>query len=44
MAQMREALRTLDLGPLDSDEPERMKTSGDYVHAHTTRFFQPHHI
>jgi aryl-alcohol dehydrogenase-like predicted oxidoreductase len=38
-AQMREALRTLDLGALSQEELERMRRIGDYVHANTTRFF-----
>ncbi|MFC1885057.1 aldo/keto reductase [Thermodesulfobacteriota bacterium] len=37
--QMQEALKTLDLGPLDEDELERMRRIGDYVHAHTGKFF-----
>jgi predicted aldo/keto reductase-like oxidoreductase len=37
--QMKEALRTLELGPLDDKELERMKKIGDYVHAHTRGFF-----
>jgi aryl-alcohol dehydrogenase-like predicted oxidoreductase len=36
--QMREALRALELGPLDPEELERMRRVGDYVHAHTRRF------
>ena len=31
-AQMRKALRTLDLGPLDQEELERMRMIGDHVH------------
>ncbi len=38
-AQMREALRTLDLGALSQEELERMRRIGDHVHAHTGRFF-----
>jgi aryl-alcohol dehydrogenase-like predicted oxidoreductase len=38
-AQMREALRALKLGPLNPEELERMRKIGDYVHAHTTKFF-----
>lgn len=38
-AQMREALRTLDTGPLNPEELERMRKIGDYVHAHTNKFF-----
>lgn len=37
--QMREALRTLDLGVLSQEELERMRRIGDHVHAHTTKFF-----
>jgi hypothetical protein len=36
---MREALRTLDTGPLNPEELERMRKIGDYVHAHTNKFF-----
>jgi len=39
IAQMREALRTLKLGPLNQEEIERMRKIGDYVHAHTSKFF-----
>jgi predicted aldo/keto reductase-like oxidoreductase len=38
-AQMREGLRTLDLGQLNQEELERMRKIGDHVHAHTRRFF-----
>jgi predicted aldo/keto reductase-like oxidoreductase len=38
-AQMREGLRTLDLGQLNQEELERMQKIGDHVHAHTRRFF-----
>jgi len=38
-AQMTEALRTLELGPLSDQEMERMRRIGDHVHAHTGRFF-----
>lgn len=38
-AQMKEALRALELGPLNPEELERMRRIGDYVHAHTTGFF-----
>ena len=37
--QMREGLRTLDLGQLNQEEMERMRNIGDYVHAHTRKFF-----
>lgn len=36
-AQMREALRTLDMGPLSQDELEHMKKIGDHVR-HTSKF------
>jgi predicted aldo/keto reductase-like oxidoreductase len=36
--QMREALRTLDLGSLSEEELERMKRVGDHVHEHTGKF------
>jgi len=39
MSQMREALRTLDLGTLSPEEMGRMRRIGDYVHDHTSRFF-----
>jgi aryl-alcohol dehydrogenase-like predicted oxidoreductase len=38
-AQMHEALRTLELGPLDEGDLDRMRRIGDYVHDHTGRFF-----
>jgi len=38
-AQMREALQTLDLGPLSREELERIGRIGAHVHAHTRRFF-----
>ena len=38
-AQMREGLRTLELGPLDPEELSRMKKIGDYVHSHSGKFF-----
>jgi aryl-alcohol dehydrogenase-like predicted oxidoreductase len=38
-AQMKEALLTLDLGPLNWEELERVRRIGDYVHEHTSRFF-----
>ena len=37
--QMREALRTLELGPLTKEELERMRIIGDHVHNHTRKFF-----
>jgi aryl-alcohol dehydrogenase-like predicted oxidoreductase len=36
--QMREALATLDLGPLAAEDLARMKRIGDYVHRNTRRF------
>ncbi|MBW1781985.1 MAG: hypothetical protein JRL30_14735 [Deltaproteobacteria bacterium] len=39
LGQMREGLRTLDLGPLNADELSRMRRIGDYVHRHSIRFF-----
>jgi predicted aldo/keto reductase-like oxidoreductase len=38
-SQMQEALRSLELGPLSEDELVRVRKIGDYVHAHSTRFF-----
>lgn len=38
-AQMREGLRTLDLGALSQEELERMRRIGDHVHVHTGKFF-----
>jgi aryl-alcohol dehydrogenase-like predicted oxidoreductase len=37
--QMQEALQSLELGPLSEDELMRVRKIGDYVHAHSTRFF-----
>jgi predicted aldo/keto reductase-like oxidoreductase len=37
--QMKEALRTLELGPLSPAEMDRMKKIGDHVHAHSLPFF-----
>ena len=37
--QMREALRTLELGPLTQDQLVRMRKIGDYLHAHAGKFF-----
>jgi aryl-alcohol dehydrogenase-like predicted oxidoreductase len=36
--QLREALPTLELGPLAAADMERMKRIGDYVHRNTRRF------
>ena len=38
-SQMKEALRSLELGPLSEDELVRVRKIGDYVHTHSTRFF-----
>jgi len=38
-AQMGEALKALELGPLSQEEMARMVRIGDYVHDHTGRFF-----
>jgi aryl-alcohol dehydrogenase-like predicted oxidoreductase len=38
-AQMAEALKALELGPLSQEEMTRMVRIGDYVHDHTARFF-----
>ena len=38
-AQMREALRALEQGPLSGEEMERIRKIGDYVHQHTSGFF-----
>ncbi|RPI73408.1 MAG: hypothetical protein EHM45_20820 [Desulfobacteraceae bacterium] len=38
-AQMKEALYTLEHGPLNAEETARMTRIGDYVRAHT-RFFE----
>ncbi|MGD9042876.1 MAG: hypothetical protein PVG06_04140 [Desulfobacterales bacterium] len=38
-SQMQEALRSLESGPLSEDELEWMRKIGDYVHAHSTKFF-----
>ena len=37
--QMREALKSLELGPLDEEELNRVRRIGDHVHAHTGKFF-----
>ena len=39
LAQMREALLTLDLGPLSVEEMARMRRIGDYIHARYKRPF-----
>jgi len=38
-AQMREALRTLELGPLNEEDLKRMREIGAFVHDHTRKFF-----
>ncbi len=38
-SQMQAALKSLELGPLSEDELVRVRKIGDYVHAHSTRFF-----
>jgi aryl-alcohol dehydrogenase-like predicted oxidoreductase len=38
-SQMKEALRSLELGPLSEDELVRVRKIGDYVHAHSATFF-----
>lgn len=38
-AQMREALKALDAGPLPPEELERVRRIGDHVHANHRRFF-----
>ena len=38
-SQMQEALRSLELGPLSEDELVRVRKVGDYVQAHSTKFF-----
>ena len=42
LEQMREALRTLDLGPLTEDEMARVRRVGDYVHKYSRRLFAGH--
>ncbi|MBW2410367.1 MAG: hypothetical protein JRF72_11255 [Deltaproteobacteria bacterium] len=37
--QMREALKSLELGPMDEEELERVRRIGDHVHAHSGKFF-----
>jgi aryl-alcohol dehydrogenase-like predicted oxidoreductase len=38
-AQMREALGSLDLGPLNENELKRVRKIGDWVHVHSGKFF-----
>jgi predicted aldo/keto reductase-like oxidoreductase len=38
-SQMQEALRSLESGPFSKDELVRVRKIGDYVHAHSTKFF-----
>ena len=37
--QMKEALKTLELGPLDDQELSRIRKIGDHVHANAGWFF-----
>ncbi len=37
--QMREALRSLDIGPMDKSELIRVRKIGDYVRSKATKFF-----
>ncbi len=37
--QMREALRSLELGPLSHEELERMRKIGAYIHENAGKFF-----
>ena len=37
--QMREALESVELGPMDEEELDRVRRIGDYVHAHSGKFF-----
>jgi aryl-alcohol dehydrogenase-like predicted oxidoreductase len=39
LAEMREALRALELGPLSPEEMRRIRRIGDHVHTHHRRFF-----
>lgn len=39
ISQLRDALQTLELGPLDAGDRERMKRIGDYVHKMNRRFY-----
>ena len=38
-SQMKEALKSLELGPLDEESLARVRTIGDYVHANSGKFF-----
>ena len=38
-SQMKEALRSLELGPLSEDESVRVRKIGDYVHQHSSKFY-----
>ncbi len=38
-SQMKEALRSLELGPLTEEELARLRKIGDHVHQHSTVFF-----
>ena len=39
ISQMREALESLELGPMDKEELERVHKIGDHVHAHSGKFY-----
>jgi predicted aldo/keto reductase-like oxidoreductase len=39
LAQMREALEALELGPLSEEEMHRIRAIGDYIHRHHRRLF-----
>ena len=39
VSQMREALKSLELGPLSEDQLERMRLIGDHVHKKSAKFF-----
>jgi len=39
LSEMREALKSLELGPLSEDELSRMRQIGDHVHKKSSRFF-----
>ncbi len=37
--QIREALGSLGLGPMDEEALDRVRRIGDHVHAHSGKFF-----
>ena len=39
ISQMREALKSLEMGPLDEEEIDRVRRIGDHVHANSGKFF-----